>query len=547
MLPLNRWRINRRRFIKISGLWATAAALGVQPVHASKKSRTPVGAYDAAVIGSGLGGLTFAGYMAKNGYKVLVLEQHDVPGGYATTFSRDGGRFTFDVSLHQTSLAGSTRQILEDLDVLKKVRFYKCKELFRYVCGDLDIKCPGGDPKALERILTEKFPDEKKGIEHFLGEMSGIVEETERLSMGGKLGIVDKAAFPMRFPKLWAARKKSLADYINESTSNPQLIGVMSAFCGYYGLPPRELSGFYYMIATGGYVKHGGDYPHGGSQAVSNAIAEMIESNGGEVRLGTKVNEVVLENGRAVGVKTVDGTVEKAKVVVANCSIYKLFGDMLPKGTVKGDFAEKLGSARPSVSSFIVWLGLNQDITERIKDSHIFLQGQADPEKAHRYGLMGDVEKLNLGICIYNNMYKDYSPPGTTVLSIIFTTGYEPWKRYEKAYSAGNKTDYLAKKNEIADAMIKRVEKALIPGLSGMTAVKEAATPLTNVRYTLNTDGAIYGLDQTPDNAFMNRISNRTPVKGLYLSSAWGDPGAGYAGVLIAGKKTFGLVMEDLG
>jgi prolycopene isomerase len=80
-----------------------------------------------------------------------------------------------------------------------------------------------------------------------------------------------------------------------------------------------------------------------------------------------------------------------------------------------------------------------------------------------------------------------------------------------------------------------------------MIAVKEAGTPLTNIRYTSNTDGAIYGFEQSLDNSFMSRISNRTPVKGLYLASAWGEPGGGYTGVLMSGRKAFGMLMEDWG
>src|SRR4030042_2454097 len=97
----------------------------------------------------------------------------------------------------------------------------------------------------------------------------------------------------------------------------------------------------------------------------------------------------------------------------------------------------------------------------------------------------------------------------------------------------------------MTETLIRRVEEQLIPGLRTMIAVQESATPLTNVRYTLNTAGAIYGLEQSMDNSFMTRISNRTPIKGLYLSSAWGDPGGGYVGALLAGKRAFGLLMED--
>jgi prolycopene isomerase len=78
-----------------------------------------------------------------------------------------------------------------------------------------------------------------------------------------------------------------------------------------------------------------------------------------------------------------------------------------------------------------------------------------------------------------------------------------------------------------------------------MIEVKDASTPLTNWRFTRNPEGAIYGFEQSMDNAFMNRIDNRTPVKGLYLASAWGNPGGGFAGVLRAGEQTFEKIMED--
>jgi prolycopene isomerase len=80
-----------------------------------------------------------------------------------------------------------------------------------------------------------------------------------------------------------------------------------------------------------------------------------------------------------------------------------------------------------------------------------------------------------------------------------------------------------------------------------MIEVKDSATPLTNWRFTRNSEGAIYGFEQSMDNAYMNRINNRTPVKGLYLASAWGNPGGGYSGVLRSGEITFGMMMEDWG
>jgi len=89
-------------------------------------------------------------------------------------------------------------------------------------------------------------------------------------------------------------------------------------------------------------------------------------------------------------------------------------------------------------------------------------------------------------------------------------------------------------------------QKAVIPGLASMIEVKEAATPLTNWRFTGNPYGAIYGFEQSMDNTYMNRIGNRTPINGLYLASAWGNPGGGFTGTLQAGAQSFEAIMTDL-
>jgi phytoene dehydrogenase-like protein len=134
---------------------------------------------------------------------------------------------------------------------------------------------------------------------------------------------------------------------------------------------------------------------------------------------------------------------------------------------------------------------------------------------------------------------------GTSSLMLLFLCGYEPWRRFETDYRAGRKADYQKEKGRWADILIRRAEQEVVPELSSMIEVKEAATPLTNWRFTGNTEGAIYGFEQSTDNAFMNRLDNRTPVKGLYLASAWGNPGGGFAGALRAGERTFEQIMAD--
>jgi prolycopene isomerase len=194
-----------------------------------------------------------------------------------------------------------------------------------------------------------------------------------------------------------------------------------------------------------------------------------------------------------------------------------------------------------------VWLGLNQDLKGKIKAFSTHVSSGRGPEADYRSCLQGGVEDQSFSVCIYDNIFEGYSSPGTSTLQLLVLCGYESWRKFESDYTAGNKAEYNKEKTRWTDILIQRAEKEVIPGLSAMIEVKDSATPLTNWRYTGNTEGAIYGFEQSMDNAYMNRIKNRTPIKGLYLASAWGNPGGGYAGVYRGGQSAFLALMEDWG
>ncbi len=100
-------------------------------------------------------------------------------------------------------------------------------------------------------------------------------------------------------------------------------------------------------------------------------------------------------------------------------------------------------------------------------------------------------------------------------------------------------------KERIAKVLIEQAEKQVIPGLTSMIEVMEVATPLTNVYYTKNPQGAIYGYEQSMDNAYMNRLENATPFRGLYLASAWSNPGGGFQPCLESGATAFKALLKD--
>ena len=538
--------ISRRSFLTVSALTAVVLTLDWKKINAYAARINPKENFPVVVIGAGLGGLCCGAYLARQGIPVTVVEQHSVPGGYASSFDRGAGKYTFEVSLHGTSInKNAPARILNDIGVLDKIELAELPEVYRLKTPGLDISVSQKDPEAYIRLLSRHFPAEADGIRGFVQEMLAIAEEVEKLHK--KRGKFFKPLFPIQYRKMWNVRHKTLADLMADHVKDPELQNVLSALWGYYGLPPSLLSGFYYANATGGYLKNGSYYIKRRSQNLSDAIAEVIKNHGGRLIYDTRVEEVLLNANAVKGVVLEDGQTLPAAAVVSNASALATFREMLAKEALPDDYHKRLEGYKPSLSCFIVWLGLNRDVRSKTEAFSTFLSSGLGPEADYQSKLKGDVENGSFGVAIYDNIYEGYSSPGTSTLQLIFMCGYEPWRKFESDYRSGQKTQYNLEKARWADVLIRRAEKELLPGLSTMIEVKEAATPLTNWRYTGNTEGAIYGFEQSMNNAFMDRIENRTPVKGLYLASAWGNPGGGYAGVLRGGQLAFKAVMEDLG
>ena len=502
--------------------------------------------YPTVIIGAGLGGLSCGAYLSRFGIPVTVVEQHYIPGGYATSFERANGKFTFDVSLEATSIRNNAAaQILKDLGVLEKLQLVELPEVLKIKGANFEIAVPQRDPETLIALLSKRFPEEKEGIRGIVQEMTGILEESQKLAQ--QKGRISRTDFPTQYPKMWNVRDKTLADLLGSFVKNPSLQNALSAQCGFYGLPPSKLSGFYYSIAFAEYLKNGSFYIKPRSQALSDALVSVIEASGGKVLYGTLAERILVKDGAVTGVELSGGKKLPAQAVVSNASALITLKDMLPHEILPPDYLKKIGEYRPSISTFIVWLGLNQELKSKFKSYKYPVTSGQGPEADYQFSLKGDVENGTFGVTLYDNAFEGYSKPGTSTLKLLFLSGYEPWRKFEVDYRAGRKEAYNKEKERWTDILIRRAEKEVIPGLSSMIEVKDSATPLTNWYFTRNTEGAIYGFEQSMNNAYMNRIDNRTPVKGLYLASAWGNPGGGYTAVLRSGQITFGKMMEDWG
>jgi prolycopene isomerase len=254
-----------------------------------------------------------------------------------------------------------------------------------------------------------------------------------------------------------------------------------------------------------------------------------------------------LEGDRAAAVSLSSGDRLPAQAVIANISPQVVATKLLPGHQKHRLKFQRYARHRPSLSAFIVWLGLGKPLPPDLQGAEYHISLPEGPQAEYRAALAGDIQKGAFIVTLYDNILPDYSPPEAATLSLLFLCAYEPWRRFAEDYHQGNRAAYEEKKQRWTNILIQRTEQWIFPHLSTMIEIIDAATPLTCERYTGHPEGAIYGYEQSTDNAFMVRVPARTPIDGLYLTGAWTFPGGGFGGVLRSGQATYQAVMGDLG
>lgn len=525
--------LSRRNFLRTVAATMAATAFDWPKMEALASTVEPKSDYPVVVIGAGIGGLVAATYLSKNDFPVTVIEQHDVPGGYVTSFER--GAFKFDVAPHYTI---GLAPFLENLGIQDKVELIKPPELFRAITPDDDLILPQEDPEGIIRILSEKFPHETQGIQSFMNQLKGLLQEWVKP--------FDMESISSTHPIVWKLSKLNTAQVLNQHFKDPKLKAILSIFGSGFGLPPSKLPGLLFSVGTVAAIFIGREYIKPCGQRLSDALMQAIENNRGQVILKKEAESILTKDGGVVGVKTIDGKTYPAKAVISNASAPVTFEKMLSPKLVPDSYLAKLRTYRPSHSYFLVWLGLNQELRGKFKTfQNVAIPDHYDPEADGEATSVCDASQARFQVYIYDTLFPGYSKPGKSTVKILMQSGYRPWKHFEADYFAYKKEAYRKEKNRIAQILIERTEKLVIPGLRSMVEVMEAATPLTHLRYTKNPEGAALGYEHSMDNYWIYRNKNRTPIKGLYLASAWGSPGGGVNPVIRGGQSAFKDLMED--
>lgn len=516
--------------------------------------------WDAIVIGSGMGGLTTAAYLAANGKRTLVLEAGEVLGGCTHVFRRK--QFEFEVGVHYLGDCGTDGAIptmLRALGCGDRIDFLPMDPdgFDTIVYPEVTVRVPRGWDAYLANLVAA-FPADADGLATFIGVLRALGEATDRITSPDSVRGAAVLAARAGTAAVWAMQP--LGRLLDACQLSNGARSVLSSQASYLSPPHRAAT----MVHAGflhNYIRDGGWFPAGGGQVFAAHLASVVRAHGGDWRTHARVRRIEVEHGRVTGVRLEDGERIDADVVISNADLKRTFGELVGRDKLPWWALRRVDGLRMSLPLFNVYLALDIDLRGRMPVTNYFSYPILEPSEIafdllDRAGELtepriSDLYSKTPGFVSVQSV-KDpgcarIAPPGYTNLEIMTAApaDYRFWGVQTGPYDGGRYrrgSKYLDRKEEFTEVLIDRAA-VVIPNLREHIVWQEAASPITQERYTLSSDGVSYGIDLGWQQFGPLRPSPRTRIKGLFLAGASTSWGPGVEGAMASGVGAAGAVL----
>jgi phytoene desaturase len=486
------------------------------------------------IIGAGLAGLSTGCYAQMNGYRSHIFEHHTAPGGVAACWKRQG--YTIDggihfimshkpgTALHERYRELGTAQANRFLDLTTYGRFID-EASGRSVKVTQDLDRLARDLKAFSpadaRLIDELIAGARamQGLD--MSEM-GMSKPPELMSPLDQL----KEMWGMRrvFKYFTGKYARSVADYARD-VHDPWL----REFIKNLFLP--EVPVWFIFMILGLLADGQMGLLEGGSLSFVMPIEKRYKDLGGQVTYKATVEEILVENDRAVGVRLADGSQHRADVVVSAADGYSTIFKMLGGRYVDEKIENRYKNWKPIRPLVMVSFGVAGEFKGEPWLSII---------KLERPFTVGNQTIDGLILRLFNYSPR-FAPPGKTVVQVSFETEWDFWNEMQK-----DRPRYEAEKERVATEVLARLE-AYYPGLSSQVEMTDVATPYTAWRYTRNHQGAYMGWLPTPE-VINTQVKRTLPgLANFYMAGQWVTPGGGVPPCLYSGRHVVQILCHQDG
>ena len=511
---------------KINAVLPTSETRGVVATSARKKLADSHA--DVTIIGAGFAGLTAGALLAKDGFKVQVLERDIHPGGCAASFSRQTPHGTFRFAVGATVAAG-----LEPGGILHSIY------------NKLGLHAPG---RSLERImrvhlnaqpvevaknrqawtleLERAFPGQQAAKQHFWRDIQSLADTMHHVAKrfpvmpfksANDLLDTARGVHPGAFKVLMSLGKTVgqlleqhvIQDPAHKAFIDGQLLDSMQVVSSGCALP----NGAYALEV----YRFGAQYVPGGLSSISDDFAKSITDNGGSIHYATRAREILTQKNRVVGVQS-HARAFKSNIVISTAPVPDTLALL---GTAKPIKLEQDFQSKAEIwGAFTLYFGIHQ--TALPKDFGCF-------EQITDFNDSGILE--NFLVSTSPAWDESRAPTGFRAVTISTHVRAGDWFNLSE-------TDYKVKKAAFANRILHRLEE-LFPGFNAGIVHLETGTPRTFQGFTLHGMGRVGGIPQTISSANFHAIHHDSGVAGLYLAGETVFPGQGTLGVSVSGFNAY--------